>query len=277
MDQPQDPAGRARSYGLQWGRSRLGFPAAKKGQSSQRLLQRLTAWEAEDRDRAEQLLLREFDQAWAHYRQLVNARTQHLGFLIAGAFAIPPVLKVALDASVFGDWRIAIASLVGLVYTILATFVSMVVARYNLMLAHYRTLFVALRKLFYGGAASEADDLLVGAEGEVPRQLLSIRSASYLLAAGLTLLAATSTLLGASTAALAGQEWWLPRASALAIGLTAAVPVALVTVRVVRRRLRFLTGTHALGADAAVAPPDTIDLTTESLTSEVPPLGNRQA
>ncbi|MGA8725553.1 MAG: hypothetical protein WB565_10960, partial [Acidimicrobiales bacterium] len=57
---------------------------------------RATSEFIEELDRGE-LLLKEFEQAWLHYRQNESLRTQYLVFVGSVALAIPPVL-VALEA-----------------------------------------------------------------------------------------------------------------------------------------------------------------------------------
>jgi len=63
---------------------------------------RSTADNRPEPDKGDELLTREFDQAWNHYRHLESLRSQYLGFFFTltigtAAFAVPALRKPSLD------------------------------------------------------------------------------------------------------------------------------------------------------------------------------------
>lgn len=116
------------------------------------------------------LLCHEFDQAWDHYRQNENLRSQYLGYFFvlavgSAAFGAQTVrshtLSSPLDLVLFGVFLLTFALLTGFVY--------LGVRKSGIALTHYERVWNIIRKHFYSNVDHQSE----------PYKSLSIRSSDH--------------------------------------------------------------------------------------------------
>lgn len=135
-----------------------------------------------------QLLLREFDQAWEHYRQNETLRTQYVGFLIAvvigsAAYAASPAAQgqaTSAPGLLVLAWLLLVVSLV-------AVLIHFAIRQTGVALHHYSAVWKQIRSNVYpadGGRLDRlADDIDIFKRPDVVRRRLSLQSSAEWISA----------------------------------------------------------------------------------------------
>jgi hypothetical protein len=101
---------------------------------------------ASDAEFAQAIMLREWDEAWAHSRHLETMRSQYLGFFFTAALAITAFTapQIADDSLGTSGALVTVAVLVLGLHG-LTTFLYLAIFRINQVLNYYRTILIAIR------------------------------------------------------------------------------------------------------------------------------------
>jgi hypothetical protein len=180
------------------------------------------------------LLCHEFDQAWDHYRQNENLRSQYLGYffvLAVGSAAFgaqtvrSPTLSSPLGLVLFGVFLLAFALLTGFVY--------LGVRKSGIALTHYELVWNNIRRHFYSNIDQQSEPYKSLSIRSSDHQALRLRwtrmqSSSEIVILFFSALTVISEFLLCTRLFLIHNAIWPERLLAVGIStLTAAIPILL--------------------------------------------------
>ena len=124
----------------------------------------------EGASRSDALLLKEYDQAWEHFRHLETQRSHHLGFLFTVAFAAVAYV-VTFHHALADVWEGVAVAGIALLVTVLACFTYIDVRKFGVALTHNQSVVHRIRARFLDDLGQDLESIWER-RLDLPRQAL---------------------------------------------------------------------------------------------------------
>lgn len=205
-----------------------------RGNASNSLIRRRRSKLPDVLTKSEILLCHEFEQAWQHYRQNENLRSQYLGYF----FALT-VGSAAFGAQTVGSRRLSspvslvLFEIFLLALALLSCFVYLGVRRAGIALAHYECAWNTIRGYFYSGVDRQDEpycslDIRVSGHKLLRRKWSGMQALSESVVILLCLLIVILQVLLFVRLFLVSSTWWERMIGGGILSITFAVPLLLI-------------------------------------------------